>query len=451
MVVVAGAAVATSHLLTTRDQVMKMRRRLGDASQVRDPGAHLNAAPGCFHRDLPSAYAGCQLSACPESRRASSIEHPEAQWKDEARTSKQLTDLGWNSFFETHFAEHKDTFIPARVTRHLKHHYQVYCEEGELTAKISGNIRHRAKHKGMFPAVGDWVAIKARAEEGTARIHAILPRQTKFSRKVILSATDEQVVATNITTVFLMTSVSGDKEFNLRRLERYLTLARESGAAPVILLNKVDLCDDPEHYTELVRSVAAEIPIHVISATEETGTKELERYLGTGNTVALLGSSGVGKSALANALAGDEIAPTAEVRESDGAGRHTTTHRELYRLKSGGALIDTPGMRELQMWSDERSLLESFPDIIELGERCRFVNCHHVSEPDCAVKDAIDSGTLDEARYRNFLKIRQEHDALVKKREQIAKTQQKSDNPKRQTWRKKTTNSGKSPSATGEK
>ncbi|MCK5804748.1 MAG: ribosome small subunit-dependent GTPase A [Lentisphaeria bacterium] len=348
-----------------------------------------------------------------------------------------MRELGWNSFFEKHYAEYKGTFIPARVTRHLKHHYQVFCEEGELTAKISGNLRHRAKHKGMFPAVGDWVVIKARPEEGSARIHAILPRQTKLSRKVVLSATDEQVVAANITTVFLMTSVSGDKEFSLRRLERYLTLSRESGAAPVILLNKIDLCENIAHYLDLVTSVAPDIPIHAISATEETGTKKLERYLGTGSTVALLGSSGVGKSALTNALAGDEVAPTGEVRESDGAGRHTTTHRELYWLKDGGALIDTPGMRELQMWAGERSLLESFSDIVELGERCRFVNCQHLSEPDCAVKTAIDSGSLDEARYLNFLKIREEHEALVKKREQVAKTQQKIDNPKRQTWRQK--------------
>jgi len=348
-----------------------------------------------------------------------------------------LTEMGWNSFFEGNFEEYKRKFIPARVTRHLKHHYQVFCEEGEFTAKIAGGIRYRAENKGMFPAVGDWVAIKLRKEEETARIQAILPRKTKFSRKVILSATDEQVVATNITTVFVVTSLEGEKDFNLRRIERYLALVQESGANPVILLNKVDLCDKVKSLEEEVRGIAPDIPIHSVSATEQIGTDDLHQYLRAGQTVALLGSSGVGKSALINTLIGNEVSITGEVREFDGTGRHTTTHRELFWLDDGGALIDTPGMRELQMWTNERSLNESFSEIIEYASNCRFNDCRHVSEPGCAVRAAIEEEKLDESRYENYLKLKGEFDSLVKKQGEIAKTREKINNPKRQVWNRK--------------
>ncbi len=348
-----------------------------------------------------------------------------------------LNELGWNTFFEKHFEEYKDKYIPARVTRHLKHHYQVFCEEGEYTAKIAGSIRHRAKNKGMYPAVGDWVAIKLRKEEETARIQEILPRQTKFSRKIILSATDEQVVATNITTVFIVTSLEGEKDFNLRRIERYLALAKESGAHPVLLLNKIDVCENYQEYIEKVREIEPTLQIHAVSATEQLGTDELHQYLGKGETVALLGSSGVGKSALINTLTGDYISETGEVREYDGTGRHTTTHRELFWLEGGGALIDTPGMRELQMWTNEKSINDSFSDIIALGEQCRFGDCKHITEPGCAVQNAIESEELDLARYENYLKLKEEFDSLIKKQEQVAKTQEKINNPKKKTWTRK--------------
>jgi len=348
-----------------------------------------------------------------------------------------LTELGWNSIFEKDFEEYKNKFIPARITRELKQHYQVFCEEGEFTAKIAGGIRHKAKNRGMFPAVGDWVAIKLRKEEATARIQAILPRQTKFSRKVILSATDEQVVASNITTVFIVTSLEGEKDFNLRRIERYLALAKESGAQPVILLNKVDLCDIVSERIEQVKTISSNTPIHAISALQSIGTLELHNYFGTGQTVAFLGSSGVGKSALINNLMNKEVSLTGEVREFDGTGRHTTTHRELFWLADGGALIDTPGMRELQMWTNERSLNESFDDIVTLGTQCRFGDCTHHNEPGCEVLHALQTGTLDSSRYENYLKLKEEFDSLVKKQEQIAKTQEKINNPKRQSWSRK--------------
>lgn len=348
-----------------------------------------------------------------------------------------LNELGWNEIFAKDFEEYDSKFIPARVTRELKQHYQVFCEEGEFTAKISGGIRHKAKNKGMFPAVGDWVAIKLRKEEGTARIQHILPRQTKFSRKVILSATDEQVVAANITTVFIVTSLEGEKDFNLRRIERYLALARESGAKAVVLLNKVDLCDNAKELVEQVEGISHEAPVFAISATERVGLEALHQFLGDGNTVAFLGSSGVGKSALINAFMGNEVSQTGEVREFDGTGRHTTTHRELFWLPDGGAMIDTPGMRELQMWTNERSLNDSFHDIVTLGQTCRFSDCTHKSEPGCAILEALEEKTLDESRYANYLKLKEEFDALKKKQEEIAKTQERINNPKRQTWTRK--------------
>jgi len=348
-----------------------------------------------------------------------------------------LKELGWNELFEKDFEEYKDKFIPARITRELKQHYQIFCEDGEFTAKISGGIRHKAKNKGMFPAVGDWVAIKLRKEEGTARIQHILPRQTKFSRKVILSATDEQVVAANITTVFIVTSLEGEKDFNLRRIERYLALARESGAHAVVLLNKVDLCHNAKELVEQVEAISHEAPVFAISATERIGLEPIHKFLGEGNTVAFLGSSGVGKSALINAFMGNEVSQTGAVREFDGTGRHTTTHRELFWLPDGGAMIDTPGMRELQMWTNERSLNDSFNDIIVLGQSCRFSDCTHKSEPGCAILSALEEKSLDESRYANYLKLKEEFDSLKKKQEEIAKTQEKINNPKRQTWTRK--------------
>lgn len=348
-----------------------------------------------------------------------------------------LKELGWNSFFERNFEEYRGKYIPARVTRQLKQHYQIFCEEGEFTAKISGGIRHKATNKGMFPAVGDWVAVKLWSKNDIARIHHILPRQTKFSRKVILSATDEQVIATNITTVFIVTSLEGEKDFNLRRIERYLALATESKASPVLILNKVDLCNNVEPLIEEVKTISGDIPIHTVSATERIGTDELHKYIGVGETVTFLGSSGVGKSALINTLMNKEVSATGAVREFDGTGRHTTTHRELFWLPNGGAMIDTPGMRELQMWTNERSLNDSFGDIQELSRQCRFNDCTHIAEPGCKIQEALANKSLDQSRYDNYLKLKEEFDSLKKKQAEIAKTQERINNPKRKTWSRK--------------
>jgi ribosome biogenesis GTPase len=218
--------------------------------------------------------------------------------------------------------------------------------------------------------------------------------------------TDEQVLAANIDTVFLVSGLDGD--YNVRRLERYVTVAWDSGAVPVIVLNKADLRDDIEEVVEEVESVAFGVPVLALSAAENTGMEQLTEYIKPGKTAAFLGSSGVGKSTLINRLLGEEKLKTTEVREDDQRGRHTTTHRELLLLPEGGIVIDTPGMRELQLWADDEGLSRTFPDIEALFEQCRFRDCTHNSEPGCAVKQALDDGSLDRKRYQNYLKLQKE-------------------------------------------
>jgi ribosome biogenesis GTPase len=278
---------------------------------------------------------------------------------------------------------------------------------------------HGAVWRSDLPAVGDWVATRVWPEEGKATIHAVLPRKSVFSRKVAHSRTEQQVVAANVDTVFLVSGL--DRDFNVRRIERYLTLAWESGATPVIVLNKTDLCSDVAHFVADVESVAVGVPIHPVSAKENQGLDSLRRYLAPGETVALLGSSGVGKSTLLNTLLGTERQRTAPVRERDQRGRHATAHRELVFLPGGGMLIDNPGMRELQMWTDDEALAETFDDITLLAARCRFRDCRHDSEPGCAVREAIENGTLDEARLRSYWRLQREIRHLETRRDQKAR------------------------------
>ncbi len=352
-----------------------------------------------------------------------------------------LEDLGWDSFFQKYYQTLRiPDSVPARVISESKGSFQVHCQYGELSAKISGKMRYRAGEESQYPAVGDWVVVKPLTNEQKGIIHAVLPRKSKFSRKVAGDRTKEQIVAANVDTVFIVSGLDGGRNFNLRRIERYLTLAWSSGATPVIVLNKVDLCQDIDIYIQSVESIAPSIPIHSVSAKERIGLNALQNYLTKGSTAAFLGSSGVGKSALINALLGIEKQETGEVREDDRMGRHTTTKRKLILLSSGGIVIDTPGMREIQMWAGEEDLQGAFHDIEVLAKRCRFSDCTHNVETGCAVRAAIDQGQLDPARLESFRKLQKELNYLTSREESSTRLYEKLKYKKIAKWSKELKN-----------
>ncbi|AQT68015.1 Putative ribosome biogenesis GTPase RsgA [Anaerohalosphaera lusitana] len=318
-----------------------------------------------------------------------------------------LRELGWNEFFEKSFEPYRAKGLrAARVVREHRKGYLVCTGDSDVEAEMAGKIAYRAKSKAEYPTVGDWVAVRELRDEGRAFIEAVLERKSKFSRKSAGLSEDEQVVAVNIDTVFLVTDAWQD--FNIRRLERYLVLGWDSGARPVVVINKSDLCEDTGKYVEQVREIAPEVDVRCVSAIEGDGIAGLKEYMGSGETVAMLGSSGVGKSTIINAILGMERQEVKDVRAEDGRGRHTTTHRELIVLPEGGAVIDNPGMRELHMRTDERGLGRAFDDIQEIAEECKFRDCMHENEPGCAVKAAVEEGRLDEERLANFFRLREE-------------------------------------------
>lgn len=318
-----------------------------------------------------------------------------------------LALYGWNDELAASFREVAERGrVPGRIAVDYAQNYLVITEAGEVRADQSGRLRREVQRgQALKPAVGDWVVIE-KVGKKHAIVHGVLPRHSRLSRKVAGRATEEQVVAANVDVVFLV--VAANTEQNLRRLERNLTLAWESGAEPVLVLTKADLCDDPGAVEAEVRQVAGETPVHLVSSVTGEGLEDLDAHLRPGETIVLVGLSGVGKSSLVNRWLGQEVQVVAEVRESDQKGRHTTTHRQLFRLPSGALVIDTPGVRELALWEGEQGLDAAFPDVVQLAQACRFADCRHESEPDCAVRTAVDEGRLAPDRLEGYRKLAEE-------------------------------------------
>jgi ribosome biogenesis GTPase / thiamine phosphate phosphatase len=319
----------------------------------------------------------------------------------------ELTDLGWDERWAAEFESvARPGLRPARVAIEFNHIFRVFTADGELEATTAGRLKHRAAHRSELPAVGDWVAVRTQPSHERGAIVSVLPRRSRFSRKAAGDVTDEQVVAANVDVVFVVMSL--DNDYNLRRLDRYLLLARESGASPVVLLTKPDLAPDLESEFGDAVVRAGDAPVHVLSPKLNAGLEHVSSYLGRGRTAALLGSSGVGKSTIINRLAGIDRQRTRDVRAADSRGRHTTTNRELVILPGGGLIIDTPGMRELQLWDVSDAMRETFDDVDALAAYCHFTDCRHRGEPRCAVAAAIAAGDLPAERLEAYLKLRDE-------------------------------------------
>lgn len=314
-----------------------------------------------------------------------------------------INSYGWNEYFEQQWNEKcTKRMFPGRVVADYGQMLRVVTDDGELCVN---------RPVGKFQsdpqiAVGDWVVLEYAVEIQTPCICFVLKRKTKFSRAASGVEVKEQIVAANVDIVFLIQSLNRD--FNMRRLERYLIAAWESGAIPVIVLTKADCCEDVEGKMSIVYSTAPGVDVHAISCVTGEGIEEIRRYFSQGRTIALLGSSGVGKSTLANTLAGEEILKTQAIRQDDSRGRHTTTHREIVLLPEGGLILDTPGMRSLSLWEADTGMEVMFGDVEELVKLCRFSDCKHENEPGCAVKEALQTGKLEMKRWEAWLKLQKE-------------------------------------------
>ncbi len=341
-----------------------------------------------------------------------------------------IEQLGWNAHFADHFEPHRQQgLLAARVVRAGGGFYSLLNADGEQTATLTGGLRH-ASAVDALPVVGDWVAVDAPTEEGV-RIHAVLLRQTALKRAAAGSrkgVTEKpgtpQVLVANVDTAILVSGL--DNDYNPRRIERYLTLVYESGAAPVIVLNKADLCPETAARRAEIEAIAFGAPVLVTSASSGAGLDELTPHLGAGRTLVLLGSSGAGKSTLLNQLAGADRQRTGAVSAAVGKGTHTTTHRELFPLPSGALVIDTPGLRELHLWGEsEEGLASTFPEIVALMAQCRFSDCRHENEPGCGIREALAAGTLAAARLESYLKQRAELAHTARRQELSAQVAQK--------------------------
>ena len=337
-------------------------------------------------------------------------------------TAVELSELGWRPFFSAQLTQHDAGLLPARIARQDVNRYHLLTADGAAFGILRGRARIDAGSSADLPAVGDWVLCSPAEEgdNGSLIIERTLQRFSKFSRKVAGDRVNEQIVAANIDTVFIVSGL--DENFNPARIERYLWLTQSSGARPVIVLNKVDLDADPAHTMKALNEVAAGVTVCRVSGLTGEGLESLLGYLHSGETVALLGSSGVGKSTIINRLLGYDRFRTGEVRTGDSKGRHTTTFRELCKLPGGGMLIDTPGMREVQLWTDDVEQEAGFEDIEVLADSCRFNDCAHESEPGCAVKAAIAAGQLTQTRLHRWRRIKEELEALEGQKKTAART-----------------------------
>lgn len=335
-----------------------------------------------------------------------------------------LTSLGWDDRFAAAFAPHRAAgLIAGRVSLEHNHLFRVMTEEGEWLSETTGRIRHLATGRSELPVVGDWVALRPPTTGTRAAIVAILPRRSWFSRKAAGRRTTEQVLSANIDMVFIVAGL--DLELNVRSLERYLVLTRTSGAEPVIVLNKSDACADLAAVVAGAEAIAAGAPVLAVSTRDGRGFDALNDYAKPGATIALLGPSGVGKSSIINRLLGRELLAIGEVRSSDHRGRHTSVHRQLVQMDSGALLIDTPGLRELQLWEAEDGVGDTFAEIGELAGSCRFRDCRHDQEPGCAVRAAVAEGRLGQSRYDGYLKLLKERETFDRKRDERIEIERK--------------------------
>jgi ribosome biogenesis GTPase / thiamine phosphate phosphatase len=318
-----------------------------------------------------------------------------------------LEDFGWSSFFEDYCTDRQnDDLIPARVSFQGRGMYRLISQSGEMWGEIGGALSHDLLGSGEMPVCGDWVLVDNPMNRDRTVMRFLLPRRTSFSRKQAGTTIGRQLIAANIDTVCLVSGL--DSDFNIRRIERYLAIAWESGAIPVIVLNKADICVEVSDRIAEAMSLAPGVPVLSLSATEGRGVEDILHYAGRGQTIAFLGSSGVGKSSIVNRLLGRSVQEVREIDASTGRGLHTTTARQLFLLPSGVLIMDTPGMRELQIWSVDAGLGAAFEDIKTFAEGCRFRDCSHQTEPGCRVCAAVVQGELDSGRLSNYLKLRKE-------------------------------------------